>query len=230
MISELSESTDGFGNGHAQIMIAGIPQSDFCDLLHELYIHSEETPICDLKISDDQTSLTAQIHTKDFECLWFLSLSHAYPKATFYWNDCWEDSSRLYLAKAGMRCNSALYTATILYDEFAEEYNNELYFNIEVEIKDRNTGATMVIGGGGINEAQREALYLLCLRSSTDNPMAKKKGDMEAENSLYELLKAHAGHTIEIAEYGDGVNFALEDMDTNEVIFDTDCYDLVAIA
>jgi len=45
--------------------------------------------------------------------------------------------------------------------------------------------------------------------------------------TLYELLKAHAGHTVEIAEYGDGANFALEDMDTDEVIFDTDAYDLV---
>lgn len=52
---------------------------------------------------------------------------------------------------------------------------------------------------------------------------------MENETILYELLKAHAGHHVEITEYGDGVNFALEDMDTNEVIFDTDLYDLVGI-
>ena len=38
---------------------------------------------------------------------------------------------------------------------------------------------------------------------------------------LYELLKKYAGHHIEIIEYGDGVNYSLEDMDTNEVIFDT---------
>lgn len=44
---------------------------------------------------------------------------------------------------------------------------------------------------------------------------------------LYELLKKHAGHTIEIAEYGDGENFSLEDVDTNEVIFDTDAYELI---
>ena len=49
------------------------------------------------------------------------------------------------------------------------------------------------------------------------------------ETLLYELLKAHAGHCVEIVEYGDGVNFALEDLDTNEVIFDTDIYDLVGI-
>ncbi len=48
------------------------------------------------------------------------------------------------------------------------------------------------------------------------------------ETVLYKLLKEHAGHTVEIAEYGDGVNFSLEDVDTNEVIFDTDIYDLVA--
>ena len=48
-------------------------------------------------------------------------------------------------------------------------------------------------------------------------------------NLLYELLKEHIGHRVEIAEYGDGENFSLEDLDTNEVIFDTDCYDLVGL-
>lgn len=52
------------------------------------------------------------------------------------------------------------------------------------------------------------------------------KADIEKETLLYQLLKKHAGHHVEISEYGDGVNFALEDMDTNEVIFDTDIYDL----
>ena len=52
---------------------------------------------------------------------------------------------------------------------------------------------------------------------------------MENETLLYELLKTHAGHRVEIVEYGDGVNFALEDMDTDEVIFDTDLYDLAGI-
>ena len=44
---------------------------------------------------------------------------------------------------------------------------------------------------------------------------------------LYKKLKEHAGHRVEIVEYGDGINFSLEDMDTDEVIFDTDCYELV---
>lgn len=52
------------------------------------------------------------------------------------------------------------------------------------------------------------------------------KQDMEKETLLYQMLKKHAGHRIEITEYGDGTNFSLEDMDTNEVIFDTDIYDL----
>lgn len=45
---------------------------------------------------------------------------------------------------------------------------------------------------------------------------------------LYDLLKEHVGHRVEIAQYGDGVNFALEDLDTDAVIFDTDVYDLTA--
>lgn len=45
---------------------------------------------------------------------------------------------------------------------------------------------------------------------------------------LYEKLKEHAGHRVEIAEYGNGDNFSLEDIDTDEVIFDTDGYDLIA--
>lgn len=49
---------------------------------------------------------------------------------------------------------------------------------------------------------------------------------MDKETLLYQMLKKHVGHRVEITEYGDGINFALEDMDTNEVIFDTDIYDL----
>ena len=52
------------------------------------------------------------------------------------------------------------------------------------------------------------------------------KEDMDKETLLYQMLKKHVGHRVEIAEYGDGINFALEDMDTNEVIFDTDIYNL----
>ena len=49
------------------------------------------------------------------------------------------------------------------------------------------------------------------------------------ETLLYELLKEHAGHNIEIVEYGNGTNFSLEDLDTNEVIFDTDTYNLIGL-
>ena len=49
------------------------------------------------------------------------------------------------------------------------------------------------------------------------------------EKTLYEMLRKHAGHRVEIVEYGDGVNFSLEDIDTGEVIFDTDCYDLIGL-
>jgi len=49
---------------------------------------------------------------------------------------------------------------------------------------------------------------------------------LEKETLLYQLLKKHAGHEIEIVEYGTGENFSLEDIDTGEVIFDTDIYDL----
>lgn len=46
------------------------------------------------------------------------------------------------------------------------------------------------------------------------------------KNTLYELLESHIGHRIEIVKYGDK-NISVEDVDTNEGIFDTDIYDLV---
>ena len=46
------------------------------------------------------------------------------------------------------------------------------------------------------------------------------------KNTLYELLEPHIGHRIEVVKYGDK-NISIEDVDTNEVIFDTDIYDLV---
>ena len=57
------------------------------------------------------------------------------------------------------------------------------------------------------------------------------KSDDKVDNVkslLWQLLEPHIGHTIEIAKYGND-NISLEDMDTGEVIFDTDLYDLVGL-
>lgn len=48
---------------------------------------------------------------------------------------------------------------------------------------------------------------------------------------LWDLLKDHYGHKVEIAIYGDiddPVSITLEDMDTNEVIIDAEIYTLCA--
>ena len=44
---------------------------------------------------------------------------------------------------------------------------------------------------------------------------------------LWDILKEHAGHKVEIAIYGDVNNpssITLEDMDTNEIILDAEIY------
>jgi len=46
------------------------------------------------------------------------------------------------------------------------------------------------------------------------------------KNTLYELLKPHVGHRIQIVTYGDNY-ISIQDMNTNEIIADTDTYDLV---
>ena len=46
--------------------------------------------------------------------------------------------------------------------------------------------------------------------------------------NLYELLKKHIGHEIAITSYGNEDCIAIEDLDTNEIIFDTDTYELAA--
>ena len=46
-------------------------------------------------------------------------------------------------------------------------------------------------------------------------------------NALWDILRAHLGHNVEIAVYGDPENphdICLEDMDTNEVILDAELY------
>ena len=45
---------------------------------------------------------------------------------------------------------------------------------------------------------------------------------------LFELLEPHIGHEIGIVKYG-SYNITIEDLTTNEVIFDTDIYDLKGI-
>ena len=55
--------------------------------------------------------------------------------------------------------------------------------------------------------------------------------DKKMNNLLWEILKEHFGHKVEIAIYGDIDNLAsitLEDMDTNEIILDAELYTICA--
>lgn len=50
-------------------------------------------------------------------------------------------------------------------------------------------------------------------------------------NLLWNILKEHTGHSVEIAVYGDPedpVSITLEDIDTNEVILDAEIYTICA--
>lgn len=54
---------------------------------------------------------------------------------------------------------------------------------------------------------------------------------MDSNSLLWEILKQHAGHRVEIGVYGDWddpANISLEDMDTNEVILDAGIYTICA--
>lgn len=173
MIEELSESTNGFGNGHAQFMITNIQEDEFNDLISELYEFSQKNPICDLRVAEDKMSLRADIHTEYYERDWLVKLSRQHVLSFFYWNDCWDNQTFMVVLESGSEVKNC-YNAKILYDEFNGLYDSELTFNIEVEVRDMETGTTMVIGGGCLNERQREELYLLCLRSSTEPPIKIK--------------------------------------------------------
>lgn len=51
--------------------------------------------------------------------------------------------------------------------------------------------------------------------------------DKEMNKLLWNILKNHYGHKVEIAIYGDvdtPASITLEDMDTNEVILDAEIY------
>lgn len=55
--------------------------------------------------------------------------------------------------------------------------------------------------------------------------------DKEMNELLWNILKEHFGHKVEIAIYGDPdnpANIALEDMDTGEVILDAEIYTICA--
>ena len=50
------------------------------------------------------------------------------------------------------------------------------------------------------------------------------------DNLLYERLSQHYGHNVVILKYGMGDGcYSLECEDCNEVICDTDCYDLKGV-
>ena len=50
------------------------------------------------------------------------------------------------------------------------------------------------------------------------------------DNSLFEALKKHIGHDVEISEYGDMQNVSLECFDCNEVILDAELYELAPVS
>ena len=49
----------------------------------------------------------------------------------------------------------------------------------------------------------------------------------DEHTALYEKLRYHIGHDVEIVSYGDGIDISLECNDCGCVIFDTDLYDLI---
>lgn len=55
--------------------------------------------------------------------------------------------------------------------------------------------------------------------------------DDDGDNLLWDILKDHFGHRVEIAIYGDvdnPANISLEDLDTDEVILDAEIYTICA--
>ena len=48
------------------------------------------------------------------------------------------------------------------------------------------------------------------------------------ESYLHQKLREHCGHNVRISNYGED-NYTLECEDCNEVLFDTDLYDLCGI-
>lgn len=58
-------------------------------------------------------------------------------------------------------------------------------------------------------------------------PQEGSDGKQPMGNMLWDILKKHAGHRVEIAAYGDPedpVDICLEDIDTNEVVLDAELY------
>ena len=52
---------------------------------------------------------------------------------------------------------------------------------------------------------------------------------LDMENTLFEIMKKHIGHDVQISEYGDMENISLECNDCNEVIVDVTLYDITAV-
>lgn len=103
-------------------------------------------------------------------------------------------------------------------------YNLEKYYNyLQSEYNSALKRAEKI---GHVGKTLYMESLEICMKILEYGIRNKIKIEMEEETLLYQLLKKHAGHNIEITEYGDGINFSLEDKDTDEVIFDTDIYDL----
>lgn len=169
---QISMEANGFGNGHCEFALAGIRESQIDDLLAELQkqeVKGDElfqyiSCVCDASLEQCEGkegfyNLTFASHNKYLPEKGLKDLSKAFPNIVCYANDAWDYPSYVVCVQGGEdqilkdKADATVGNFEVYYDciDNPDEYD-EIYYDLDMTLKDKEFGVAFAIGGGCICE------------------------------------------------------------------------------
>ena len=154
-----ADDTSGFGNGHVFYMITGINEKQKGSILTYLKFlyDAEDYCFCSMDISGNKISFHS--HEKYHSDLQE-ELSRQFPKATVYWNDCWDDEGLLITMRDGEEIDpKEVCTVNISENDISDADPD--YFNVIATVTDKKTKHSFEMGGGCVSSDNRDLILKL---------------------------------------------------------------------
>ena len=160
IFDELSQDTNGYGNGHSFYMITNIKDKQFGTLLEVLqdYEDTQKELICSLRKHKKAVSF----HTHEKYYLGELSqlLSSLFSDTLVYYNNCWDNEGLMTICKNGEEIEPKdVCTIKINLDEKSDADDD--YFAIEAKVTDNKTKESFYMGGGMLSSDDRDMILAL---------------------------------------------------------------------
>ncbi len=206
ILEEMEKDTNGFGNGHCDFMITGVPEKDLSLVIQLINkIPPDETVgdkfhiLCNLSIkkeANDDYTLWFSTHNKYLpeETIKYIS---SQIEAVCYGANAWDNQANIVRYENGSESEFSADNVMISELSFNENSeNSDFYYDIEVKIKCTKTDSVFIVGGGCICQ---ETVIDLCNRLGLNFAQIKR-------NLIWRDLKA----AFNSVEYGFKLSGAIE--------------------